>query len=319
MAGIPTEGSVDRPYRQNPPRMFIEVHWGGGTFVGGAARYSEIDAAIRLVAIGGGGVPRWKNIGVGAFGDSGEVMGSATGAGAVVLAGAANSGSTASYGVIMASHDGRTWDLVYTGQKSDDTDTAAGSSVFGVVWDEGKFWAGAHESNNGPNPATDVYEVDILLSSEDGYTWAEAGRRDIYFVAWPDGYPTGLLAAHCSSRVTDSNGNGVPDGIYGRKQLADDELLIRPTVVQAIDYLFGTSGSNAAFATTVRVNDRPVEVGIPVACVANAGGVWVAGGGLLAEGESAQSAYSIDDGKTWTKIDTDGVSAVMCTIVRRTS
>jgi len=26
---IPPEGSVERPYHQNPPRVLREVHWGG--------------------------------------------------------------------------------------------------------------------------------------------------------------------------------------------------------------------------------------------------------------------------------------------------
>jgi hypothetical protein len=314
MADIPTEGTVEKPYRQNPPRMFIEVHWRSGPFVSGATRYADIDTAIRALVMGD--PPHWDNLGVGAF-ELGEVMGAAVGAGCFVLVGAANSQSTYSYGVIMASRDGRTWESVYTGQRLGDTDTANGSMVFGVVWDGAKFWAGAHESNNGPNPATDVYEVDLLLSSEDGRRWDEAGRHNIPIAEWGDGYETGLLAAHCSDKVKDSLENGVPDGFYGTKQLADSELLIRPTSVRTIDYLFGglSNPDGGIFASTVIVGGRTVEVGIPVAAVAYAAGKWVAVGGAFADGEAAQSAHSADDGETWARIDTDGISAAMCSVV----
>lgn len=33
MADIPIEGSVDKPFRENPPRMLLEVHWAGGLAV----------------------------------------------------------------------------------------------------------------------------------------------------------------------------------------------------------------------------------------------------------------------------------------------
>ena len=309
-----TEGSTDRPYQENPPERLREVHWGwaGGRFVSGATRYSDIDTVIRYLEMRARtDIPRWENLGVGAFGTSGEVMGAAVGAGAAVLVGAANSYSTDTQGIIVASRDGRIWEQVYTGEKFDDTPTARGSSVFGVVWDGSHFWAGAHESNNGPGP-DDVYEVDILLSSDDGFRWTEAGRVNIPFAEWPEGYLTGLLVPHCSEAVKDDNGNAVPDGIYGKK----DALLIRPSTIQAIDYMFGGTGLGT-FATTVMVNERPVEVGIPVVCVANAGDVWLAGGGTMAEGVSAQSAFSIDDGETWTKLETPGVSAMIDCIVGR--
>jgi len=33
MSDLPPEGSVDRPYYQQPPRQFLEVHWSGGLAV----------------------------------------------------------------------------------------------------------------------------------------------------------------------------------------------------------------------------------------------------------------------------------------------
>lgn len=311
MADIPTEGSVEKPFRENPPRRLIEVHWSGGLFISGAARYSYIDTTIRLLATAA--LPRWEPLGMGAFTD-GEIMGSAVGGGVFVLVGAANSGTTHSQGVIMASRDGREWEQVYVGLNPDDSDTSTGSVVFGAVWDGKNFWAGAHESHN-PGRDMDPYEIDILLSSNDGFSWAEAGRRVIPFAEWSSpGYPTGLLEAHCAEAVRDSNGNRVPDGIYGHK----GALLIRPSTVQRINYLFGNPIADASFEPRVVINDRTtIDVGIPVACVGYAGGAWLAGGGSYTAGASAQSAYSTDDGLTWMKLDTPGLSAFLCTISGR--
>lgn len=33
MADLPSEGTVQKPYWQNPPRVFWEVHWTGGLAV----------------------------------------------------------------------------------------------------------------------------------------------------------------------------------------------------------------------------------------------------------------------------------------------
>jgi hypothetical protein len=317
MSDLPPEGSVERPFRENPPRWLREVHWSGGKFVSGASRYDDIDAAIRYIAPPG--MMRWDNLGIGAFVE-GEVFGAARSSTAYVLVGAAYSASTNAYGVIMRSRDGRTWDHVYTGRLPTDSPTSQGGSVFGVVWDGAKFWAGAHESHAAERDVRGPYEIDILLSSEDdGRSWTEVQSTEIDIEQWGEPY-VGLLAEHCSDQVKDRREQSVPDGVYGVKQIrveGEDELqdlVIRPVNLPSINYLFGEV-SFGDESDEVLLNGRPVRVGIPVLCVANAGSVWVAGGGLLAEGESAQSAYSTDNGETWVELVTPGISAMIATVI----
>ena len=48
------EGSVDRPYRENPPEHLKEVHWGGGLavhFFAGAGPEVPAEASARRLAL----------------------------------------------------------------------------------------------------------------------------------------------------------------------------------------------------------------------------------------------------------------------------
>lgn len=40
---IPVEGSVDKPYRENPPHMLKEVHWSGLAVHFGAGAGPEVE------------------------------------------------------------------------------------------------------------------------------------------------------------------------------------------------------------------------------------------------------------------------------------
>jgi len=326
---------IDPPWRLDPLQNIVNINWAGtGVIVSGASRYSDIEQIIRYLATKDKDKLQWQGLGVGDFGSAGEVYGAAFGGGSIdangkpsgnptfVLVGAHDSGSTKQVGVIMASSDGISWEQVYTGRGPDDV--SEGSFVFGVVWDESEktFWAGAHESENGrgagEGDTSEINEIDILLRSSDGRNWSEADRTVINFVDWSAGYGRGLLAAHCSDQVKDDNGNGVPDGIYAETK----STRITPTVVQTIDYLFGDIGGN--YGTSVKrkyiedgaTKQETIELGITVVCVAHAGAsMWVAGGGAFADGASAQSAYSLDDGKTWKKLNVSGTSANLIGII----
>jgi hypothetical protein len=243
-------------------------------------------------------------------------MGVSHGKATFIMVGAYNSGTTHAYGVIMASTNGLDWQEVYTGRKFGDVPTLVGSNVFGVVWDGNQFWAGAHEEHNGDVALGEVHQDDILLNSTDGLSWTEVGRKVIDFYDWPAGYTKGLLVPHCSGAVKDTNGNGVPDGIYGirRNEAGDVLTVIHPTVVPTIDYLVGGSSVPTDPGNVVR-NGEAVDVGIHVTCVANTGNIWVAGGGEFAAGARAASSYSFDDGITWQPLLVSGESAAIAGIV----
>jgi hypothetical protein len=323
--------TIDPPWRLDPLQNIVNVSWAvAGIFVSGAARYSDIDQIARyLKATGPEEDFEWENFGLGVFGGAGEAYGAAYGkVGAdkdgkggkdtFVMVGARNSGTASKQGMIMASFDGKSWQQVYSGLDPESSDISTGSSVFAVVWDGKQFWAGAHESENGLTTA-EVNEIDILLSSLDGLSWSEVGRTVINFTEWPAGYNPGLLVAHCSDKVNDDRGNPVPSGIYAEKKTGENSsILIQPTTVQSIDYLFGVISTGEYESSIKRIEttqdgkqEKTIDIGFPVTCIANAGDVWVAGGGEFADGENARSAYSLDDGKTWKNLDVTGKSAFL--------
>jgi len=51
MSEIPPEGTVERPFRENPPRLLLEAHWGGGLavhfFAGAGPPVPAIPPALR--------------------------------------------------------------------------------------------------------------------------------------------------------------------------------------------------------------------------------------------------------------------------------
>jgi hypothetical protein len=282
------------------------IHWkvGGGEFVNGGG-------AQRYLKMGKSHAPgrKWTDLGSLAFTAAGTSQASSyalvgTPPVRVFLLGGNDGGTeeTSDNGLIMVSNDGLIWSKMHTVATGDDFNTA---SLLGIVWDKTArcFYAGAHIFT--AKVGGDLLDEDILLQSFDGRRWDEIER-----VGWataPDAHIEGLLAKHCSKRVTDSYGNGVPDGVYGFDETKD--ILIAPTGVPRINYTDGLVRSEPLSTVTIKTRapsgteiTTTVDVGILVNCVAYAGGIWMAGGTALTDLTIPMTAYSIDDGATWTKI-----------------
>ena len=183
---------------------------------------------------------------------------------------------------------------------------------------------------------------DEVYSSDDGKIWKKTESITITATHVFEGYidhieilatgPTddngnyngNLLAKHCSKRVLDKNGLPQPDGIYGYDKKKN--ILITPEVMPAIIYGTGTHdptfivldpfhperGGEAKSTVKVIKKDengkditKIVDTGVPqVWSVAFAGGVWQAAGGGITPNQGSMVATSIDDGETWTRVET---------------
>lgn len=321
----PEAGIVDPPWRLDPLQNIVNVQWAITVrFISGALNQTG-DAAdlLRYAEVHNRSEPEWTSAGDGAFAGGafehgGEVAGFAAGAiGAdmvFVAVGARSRGTTKSQGIIMASTDGIEWQQVFEGKNPDGDPISVGSNVWAVTFDGNRFWAAAHESENGID-ISEVNEIDILLSSSDGFSWEESGRNKINFVSW-ESYDSneGLLTPHLSTKFSDPNGNGVPSGIWGED--INSGLALAPDPIPwSPDFLFGGTGyrdlpTKVSGPEPDTGGDPPpsAELPIPCSCVAFAGGVWMAGGG---DTQGAKSAYSFDGGKTWTASEVGGSSGFM--------
>lgn len=320
-------------YGEDFLQRIIAVHWRtpglveGGVFIAG-----DGDGNIFNLRVGPGaeldehtGLPAWKNLGTLGVGLS-WVQGSSH---AVVDRGAnkepvfvlvGGTGGTGGVGVIMASADGLSWSRVYTQTVAGgpvSTDRGQGANVWAVVWDEKdkNFYAAGHQSFDREVDPGDphLYECDILLKSSDGHSWSEVGRvnnawdSSVIGTTWAP-YPTGLLDAHCNKRATDDLGNGLPDGFY--KYDSTNNIMIVPTKVVDLDYLFGGIGVNyippsSVTVTKFAVDPRPLppsSTGIPTYCVAGIGESWMAAGGTFGTGggpgtcQASYQAPSVEEG-----------------------
>ena len=319
-------------------KQITNVHWGGGGGVFIAGNNDSNIYYLKLDAVADpDNPPAWESLGTldftkdeGAY-FTGYVQGSTFAmVGAVedkkpvfILVG--GGGPRRAIGIIMASRDGKEWSRVFSyGQ---DSDTYRGVNIFGVVWDEvaQMFYAGGHQFDSFLD-STILYawqtEIDLLFASADGFAWSEIGRNERKveahgtdpFPPWPD-YPSGLLAAHCSKRVLDSNGNGVPGGNYGYDK--DKELLIAPNKPVVISYDVGflqipTTGSDVTvtFSGEGDPPSYPSNPGLPAICVATAGGKWVVAGGDDGDSQAAIAVAS-DEAYIWQSLNPEGTSKII--------
>ena len=295
-------GGPNPPHGEDYFGRIVNVHWPKklGPMTGGVFIAGDYDSNIYYMKVGEGGkidptgaLPVWQNLGTldftlddGMF--NGRVQGSAYGLvndknPVFVLVG--GGGTATSRGIIMASRDGLSWSRAFS--FGVDSGTYRGANLFGVVWDGTSFWAGGHQTDNfSEGDVNWMSETDILFHSSDGFSWNEAGRFVLRidkpvggpFPPWPD-YITGLLAAHCSGKVVDSYGNGVPGGNYGYD--ADNNILLAPIDPSVVEYFYG----GVSISTPNGVSNRgadvpfPVDPGLPILCTATAGGTWVYAGG----------------------------------------
>jgi hypothetical protein len=320
-------GGQNPPYGEDFFQRIVGVHWPekfkvtGGVFVAGCA-----DGSIFYLRVGAGEL-EWQL--VGNFTDSGDgspIVFTGSSYGLVngeepvfVMVGAGSSAD--SVGSIFASQDGLNWSKVYTLIPAR-PDVSRGCSMFSVAWDGTQFWAGGHRSENYQRDGDpNLYEIDMLFNSSDGFGWHEVDSVSNSFnttlpdVGWSLGdYTTGLLNPHCSSNVVDKNRNNVPDGVYGYDPISGN--LVRPENVPSIDYFFGRAEGTGG---GVVANDNPIESPeFPTFSVALAGNTWVAGGGGFDTGvgdgrcNAAIMSSSIEPGGIrWTSLDPPGSEPIL--------
>lgn len=228
-------------------------------------------------------------------------------------------GGTTGTGAIFASKGGLEWSKVFSLSK-EQPDRNISATIFGVVWDGSNFWAGAHQSLDQTSDDRRMIEIDILLTSQNGFSWSEAGRYEIVRSIVEDPnyitpeYKQGLLAQHCSSRVVDEFGNGAPDGFYGFNP--ENDILIMPTGMPAMDYFFGGIFYPDASGVTINNPAQPIpsDPGLPTLCVARSGDQWVAAGGLSGHAGAAMAAILVSDsesGFSWKRVDPVGPTAIV--------
>lgn len=335
----PERGQIDPPWRLDPLQNIVNVSWGKNViFLTG-----DLTANIALIAGKSGDEPQIVSLGHLDFGANGSCYGSSfqiiaddptdpgQQSGSVfLLCGEVEQIGTGNDSIIMASKNTETWQTVYRLQQIPSSAFQRGrTSIMGVVWDaaENKFFAGAHQANEyfvmvptlGMRLARQE-DIDILLSSKDGWAWREDSRAtwnvNFNIEGKPDKGPppwtAGLLVPHCRTVVKDDNGNGVPDGIYYYK--VDEEtgqsLLVRPDRVPTIRYNVGgvnvEPGSQIGIEETSPTGEVTItilEPPIPVSAVGYAGGVITAVGGSTA---SAAFAMTMDRGQTEWKMGSYG-------------
>lgn len=334
------------PLEHDPFSPIINVQWGagGGVFIAG-----DIDSNIYYLKVNADEKkPAWQTLGKLDFqkeDDGGFVAGRVAGSAFAMVESSTADGSETNpvfvlvggsgfaneFGIIMASRDGLDWSKVFSFGEREDSETYVGAGIFGVVWKEAeqKFYAGGHQLETGVDAEAGFRweeQIDLLFQSSDGYTWSESSRHVTRVEAplgQPFNYPaynSGLLVPHCSTRVQDKNGNGIPDGNYGYDD--DDNILVVPTEVIAIDYLFGLYlndiPQNCLTVTVTGEPSYPSDVGIPITCTATAGGRWLAAGGVLGNfdaGEGRTQAailVSSESGYVWRELNpTDGMNMII--------
>jgi len=287
-----------RPFSQDVLTRVINVHWGGGIVVA-ADNAGDI---YRLKF----GDKEWERAG-GGFIDSGTgntvaLVGSSYALvddedPTFVMVGYGGGGD--GLGHIYASKDGLRWDEVFT-LEQEQPDRNLNTIIFAVVWEESTntFWAAGHHELAPSEDDRRRLAIDLLFSSPNGIAWSESARHETVVGILdepgyvPPDYTEGLLVEHCSDKVTDDLGNGVPDGFY--KYDSSNEILVRPETIPTMEYLVGgiSYGFPAGVIVTYETGSTP-EVAIPdfpVICAAGVEGRWVIGGGQVGgEGEASSS------------------------------
>jgi hypothetical protein len=341
----PQDGPIiDPPWRLDPLQNIVNVHWAAGAaFVMGSngqtcdSLYLEVKKKTFTQEDEGGQDFEAGNINGSSYHfvepDDSDPDHIIEGGPVFLLCGDKypnDSGFTERVGMIRASSDGKSWSTVYRIENlADDENINSISYIMGLVWDEDarSFYAAGHLSNqfNAPSlsdphiEALETWEeIDILLSSRDGFSWGEVARTTttLYSGFEPTGDEpplTGLMAAHCSDRLQDANGNNVQDGVYHYSKAPGEngkELFIYPDNVPAIRYAGGGGvDANPATIITIEITEgetttiKTVTPPIPFYALAYVNGTIVAVGGPFGSGGDvppSQFAVSADMGNTWT-------------------
>lgn len=216
-------------------------------------------------------------------------------------------GTTINSGSIMYSSDGINWETVYT-QPEIGGDTFVGSSAWICTFDGTQFWAAVNLHTNGQD-VSEINIYDILLSSQDGRSWGQAGQNIINFNDWPtyDDH-NGLIVPHLDQRVMSNDGFGAPSGMFGERKMSDgSSIIIRPGDFSISTFDAGIFYSSDSSITVIGGKKSGNDPGIRVSSVTYGGkstGVWLAAGPapFTVDGPDPAAAISTDDGQTWTQI-----------------
>lgn len=297
MADIPTEGSVDKPYRQNPPRMFQEVHWGGGFAVGvgivngvlllhGSKTWAEAKTLSRERT-------NYNNR-AGAFGnpvsrvdDDGNPISTPT----FLLGGQATVTTDEFPGFLFVSwieastDGGKTWVSSYEANQS---------LVAAIVYDKTEQVFYAQVTAGDVGDGTYTWQV---LRSPDGMSWGVVETAPAL-----ERYASPIMTAAADPIYQDAEGNNCPGGVYGYNKAKKILMAPYPDVIA-----YAHAGRFGSEQIQIRKEDDAGArtysyVDIPgmdyVVSVAFSGGLWQAAGRDNA-GDVARIATSADDGRTW--------------------
>lgn len=235
-------------------------------------------------------------------------------------------------GIIMASRDGLDWKRVFTLPNESSNGTTkpirGAAQIMGVVWDDNAkaFYGCGHIfksyfnqrrdppslADPDPRPVTYVElveEIDVLMSSPDGFAWTESGRNvftrstnygglNPIIYPYPDPLGYGLMLPHCPDRggLKDYYGNNLQDGVvhYWKDPKSKEKISICSTGdIPSIDYVGGGLRPADPGSHSIKIMETDskgeekmvvVDVGIPVQAVSAAGDVIIAVGGSSIDG-----------------------------------
>jgi hypothetical protein len=218
--------------------------------------------------------------------------------------------------MIMASKNGRTWQVAYRDFNINRSDYNNQEILFGAAYDERvrKFYAASWYVETVIDPgtfATSVTEGERLYTSSDGATWSkvdEQMRTGANAGLWPVDAPS-LLVPHCAKPQNEGadKTKKIPDGLQGYAKGGD--TFVKPFdlnyySIYGVFYSYSPEPPAKAVKVTRPMHgEHPLEqkrnVGMPCTCVASNGSIWAAGGGGGAVDKRSRVDVSFDGGETW--------------------
>lgn len=302
----PVEGSIDKPYVENPYTALLKsVGWSGGFMLGvnhlvegtdgdtadaillhGSKSWTEAKTLTRARTIydnraGAYGNPPTK---IDANGNPIKTPTYLLGGGATVF-GVPDPGFLYVGWIETTTDGGKTWTRSYEAEQS---------RVVAIVYDKTDKVFYAQATANDTGGADYVWQV---LKSADGMTWAVVETS-------PGGpatnqYASPIMTAAADPIYQDGNHNNCPGGVYGYDEAKKILMAPYPDIVPfAYERRFGApqvqirTENPAGHRTSTYIDIPGLDT---IISVAYSGSMWQAAG----SGDTAQIATSTDDGETW--------------------
>jgi len=297
------EGSVEKPFRENPPEHLRSVHWGGAEFT--------VGVNLRVAAPEGGSTNT-----IFLRGSGNGWTGSKTLAGSLTV----NDNRCGAYGApanaptfllagLSTKFDSSPVGFLYTAWIEASTDAGATwvrgyeadhSFVVALVYDkeQSKFFAQA-VTDAQKFPGDEDYTW-IVLESRDGLSWgvveSTPGHPGV-----GNQYASPIMTAAADAIYQDGFNNNCPGGVYGYNKAAKILMAPYPDIVA-----FAYEGKFGSPQVQIRSEDETGYrayryIDIPgmesVVSVAYAGGIWQAAG--FSSDDTAVIATSKNVGTTW--------------------